>query len=244
MQLETLLRAAEQNSRVKGKALEQNKDRIISGVRREFALAARAEWEARLEKAHLRAEDWTDMTEEEMFAVEQVLSCEEEEDPGVYALAQAQQRQPAASTLSGKTAVDSSPPLPSHSINGRNVQAPPPHASHKTATSAAQPQSSSWFGWASKPFQTTIDEVPEELQVSTFTIRYNELSNWSIYYRNLRGARRRTPQSSRKSVRRRRRPLRHNRLHQRPGSQSRAPLSLRPRHRTLSRLLLHPLTAS
>ncbi|TFK90120.1 hypothetical protein K466DRAFT_404476 [Polyporus arcularius HHB13444] len=168
MQLETLLRAAEQSSRVKGKALEQNQDRIISRVRREFALAARAEWETRLEKAHLRAEDWTDMTEEEMFAVEQVLSCEEEEDPGVYALAQAQQRQPAAPTLSGKTAVDLSPPLPSHSINGRNAQAPPPHASHKTPTPAAQPQPSSWFGWASKPFQTTVDEVPEEPQPASW----------------------------------------------------------------------------
>ncbi|KAI0718378.1 hypothetical protein C8T65DRAFT_693793 [Cerioporus squamosus] len=164
-QLETMLRAAEKNSRVKGKALEQNKDRIVNGIRREFAMAARAEWEARLEKAHLHAEDWTDMTEEEMFAVEQVLSCEEEEeDVGAYALAQ---RQSGAPTLSGKTAVESSPPLPSQTINGRNTHAPPPPAPQKTPAQAPQPQSSSWFGWvpaAVKPFQTTVAEVPEEPQ--------------------------------------------------------------------------------
>lgn len=175
-QLETMLKAAEQNSRVKGKALEQNKERIINTMRREFAMAARAEWEARLEKAHLLAEDWTDMTPEEMAEVEQVLSCEEEEEPGVYALAQAQQRQPAAPTLSGKTAVESSPPLPSHSISGRNAQAPPPPAHHKTPAPAPQAQSSSWLGWAAaaavKPFQTTVAEVPEEPEVSVFTTRY------------------------------------------------------------------------
>ena len=43
--LEQLLAAAEKNTRVKGKALEQSKDKIINSMRREFALAARAEWE-------------------------------------------------------------------------------------------------------------------------------------------------------------------------------------------------------
>ncbi|RPD65233.1 hypothetical protein L226DRAFT_567494 [Lentinus tigrinus ALCF2SS1-7] len=164
-ELESMLKAAEQSSRVKGKALEQNIQRIVNRMQYQFAMAARAEWDSRLEKAGLQAEDWTDITPEEMSAVEQVLECEEnEEDIGAYALAQAQQRQSLAPTLSGKTAVESSPPLPSHAINGRKAQAPRPAATQKAPAPPAQQQSSSWFGWATKPFQMTVTEVPEEPQ--------------------------------------------------------------------------------
>ena len=246
-QLESMLKTAEQNSRVKGKALEQNKDRIINSMRREFAKAAWAEWEARLEKAHLQPEDWTDMTPEEMFAVEQVLfyEQEEEEDLGAYALAQAQQRQ---SALSGKTAVEASPPLPSQTISGRNAQVPPPTAAQKAPAPTPQQQSSSWFGWAAaaaaKPFQTTVTEVAEEPQVSVCRGQ-GPRDGADVCFtccRNLprRGARGRMPPSSKRSVRRRRRLLRHNRLPQprrkqrRAPSRSRNPSLLPLLHRTAS----------
>ncbi|CDO75633.1 hypothetical protein BN946_scf184840.g16 [Trametes cinnabarina] len=85
-ELEELFRTAERTSR-KGTP-PSGMDKIVNTMQRDFALAARAEWDARLARAQLQAEDWTDMTLEEMMEVEQVLAYEEPEDePG--ALAQA-----------------------------------------------------------------------------------------------------------------------------------------------------------
>ncbi|KAI9058053.1 hypothetical protein FKP32DRAFT_1597747 [Trametes sanguinea] len=98
-ELEELFRTAERTSR-KG-TTPSGMDKIVNTMQRDFALAARAEWDARLERAHLQAEDWTDMTLQEMIEVEQVLSYEEsDEEPGAFAQAQARaaaQPQPAAS---------------------------------------------------------------------------------------------------------------------------------------------------
>ena len=219
-QLTVLLKAAEKNSRVKGRALEQNQDRIVNTVRREFAMAARAEWEARLEKAGLQAEDWTDMTPEEMSEVEQVLSCEDEDaDPGVYALAQ--QRASAASTLSGKTAVESSPPPPLlQSASGRTAQAPPPAAAQKTSSAGpqAQAQSSSWIGWAASAFTrggVSVKDVPEESSGPVCPSRSGTEAKCNAHSINRNPARpglQRTPRSLKTSARRLRRPRRHRRL--------------------------------
>ncbi|KAI8969445.1 hypothetical protein BD414DRAFT_279156 [Trametes punicea] len=86
-ELEELFQAAERTSRNKSKSgRPDGMDKIVNAMQRDFALAARAEWEARLERAHLQAEDWVDITPEEMAAVEQVLDYEESDDePGVYA---------------------------------------------------------------------------------------------------------------------------------------------------------------
>ncbi|KAI0746502.1 hypothetical protein C8Q80DRAFT_1271392 [Daedaleopsis nitida] len=159
-QLSILIETAEKNSRVKGRALEQNRDRIVNSVRREFAMAAIAEWEKRLDKAGLQAEDWSDMTPEEMFVVEQVLSWEDtDEDTGVFALSQ---RDPVAPTLSGKTAVESSPPMAPQHVSARTAQtAPSPAASSQyTKPAPQQQQPSSWASWFTRG--VTVTEVPEQ----------------------------------------------------------------------------------
>ncbi len=167
-QLVVLLEIAEKNSRVKGKALEQAQDRIINTMRREFVMVARVEWDMRLDKAGLQAEDWSDITPEEMLAVEQVLSCEEPDDaPGAFALSQSQQTIP---TLSGKTTVEASPPMQSQFANGRTPHALPSAAQKtstpKSAQSQPQTQSSSWIGWAttalSRGLSGTEAAPPEE----------------------------------------------------------------------------------
>ena len=166
--LEQLLAAAEKNTRVKGKALEQSKDKIINSMRREFALAARAEWERRLEKEGLLAEDWADITPEEMAAVEQVLSCDDiDDEPLVSTMPPPQER--AAATLTGRALADALPPMASHPPAGRTTQPSPPAASQKT-TQPPLPASAqkgnqgqpAWAAWRAGPRQVSVTEVPEE----------------------------------------------------------------------------------
>ncbi|KAI0634964.1 hypothetical protein C8Q77DRAFT_1156328 [Trametes polyzona] len=126
-ELDELFKAAERTSRAKGKTRSagapDGMDKIVTTMQRDFALAARAEWEARLERANLVAEDWADMTLEEMIAVEQVLAYEEvSEEPGVYAQVK---RESIATTSSGSTAVaDTTPPAPVRSMGGWTSRAP------------------------------------------------------------------------------------------------------------------------
>ncbi|EJF58968.1 hypothetical protein DICSQDRAFT_182212 [Dichomitus squalens LYAD-421 SS1] len=167
-QLEQLLAVAEKNSRVKGKALEQSKDQIVNSMRREFAMAARAEWERRLEKEGLQAEDWADMTPEEMAAVEQVLSCDDVGDgPAVSTIPSPHER--AVPIVAARTHVDVPHPIASHPMTSRTTQTPPPAASQK-ATQAQPPPSAqkgsqgqpAWSAWAAGPRHTSVTEVPEE----------------------------------------------------------------------------------
>ncbi|KAI0658971.1 hypothetical protein C8Q70DRAFT_933754 [Cubamyces menziesii] len=107
--LQELTKAAERTSRAKDKSGTPNgMDKIIKAMQREFALAARAEWDARLQRANLQAEEWVDMTPEEMLTVEEVLSYESDEDTGVYA--QAQRVSVAGSANSSSTAIGGSTP--------------------------------------------------------------------------------------------------------------------------------------
>ncbi|KAI0646111.1 hypothetical protein C8Q79DRAFT_926156 [Trametes meyenii] len=121
-ELDALFKEAEQTSRAKGKARSggtpDGMDKIVSTMQREFALAARDEWEARLQRAGVQAEDWTDMTTEEMIAVEQVLACDEpDNEPGVYA--QVHHVPAASSTGFGNTVIqEKTPPTPPQSLGG------------------------------------------------------------------------------------------------------------------------------
>lgn len=163
-ELEQLLHAVESNPRVRGKALEDSKDRIINTKRRDFAMAARAEWERRLEKEGLQAEDWMDITPDEMAAVEQVLSFDEA-DPQLVASMMTPPHEPA------KVATEAPPPMASHPNAGRPTQpspptmpqkipqAPPPTAAQKGKQAQGQP---AWTAWGPGPKHVSVTEVPEE----------------------------------------------------------------------------------
>ncbi|KAI1798416.1 hypothetical protein LXA43DRAFT_968728 [Ganoderma leucocontextum] len=182
-QLEQLLHAAERNTRVRGKALEDSKDKIVNSKRREFALAARAEWERRLGKEGLEAEDWSDIRPEEMAAVEQVLSCDEGDDQPVASMMVPPHEQVAPS-LSPKVAAEASHSMASHPAAGRPAQpsppaatqkipqAPPPAAAQKGKQTHGQP---AWAAWGPGPRHVSVTEVPEEPQktASAWTARQN-----------------------------------------------------------------------
>ncbi|KAI0674115.1 hypothetical protein C8Q78DRAFT_989142 [Trametes maxima] len=140
-ELDALFKEAEQTSRAKGKARSggtpDGMDKIVSTMQREFALAARDEWEARLQRAGVQAEDWTDMTAQEMIAVEQVLACDEPgNEPGVYA--QVHREPTAASTGFGSTVIqEKTPPTPPQPLGGwktHSTTSLPPSTSHRAKT--------------------------------------------------------------------------------------------------------------
>ncbi|KAI0367183.1 hypothetical protein BV20DRAFT_1054995 [Pilatotrama ljubarskyi] len=149
-ELDELFKAAERTSRAKGKGgTPSGMDKIVSQMQRDFALAARDEWEARLQRAGLQAEDWTDMTLEEMIAVEQVLSYDDSDsEPGVYA--QARHGSVADSISSGSTVVaDTTPPSAARSLGGWKT--------HTTSTQAAPPRKTA----ASQPLRNTQSVAPQ-----------------------------------------------------------------------------------
>ncbi|KAH9855630.1 hypothetical protein C2E23DRAFT_724352 [Lenzites betulinus] len=127
-ELSELFKVAERTAHAKGKlradGTPDGMDKIVNSMQRDFALAARAEWDSRLERAGLQAEDWTDITPQEMLEVEQVLSYDESYDePGVYAQVQ-QHGSYAATGSSGSTATDTTPPTAARSLSGWSSRAP------------------------------------------------------------------------------------------------------------------------
>ena len=161
-QLDDLIRVAEQNSRVKGAAFDRNP--LVNDFRRDFVMNARVEWETRLEKVGLVAEDWMDMTPEEMLAVEQALMCEEDIDttsaPTPPAAAPA--AIPVSATLSGRTAVETeqAPLNAAKAFAARAAQAAQSAASQKGKATAQSPSGSS--AWGHGPRHVTVTDVPEE----------------------------------------------------------------------------------
>ncbi|KAH9896649.1 hypothetical protein C8Q73DRAFT_643125 [Cubamyces lactineus] len=141
MELQELAKAAERTSRSKDKKGTPNgMDKIVNAMQREFALAARAEWDARLRRANLQAEEWVDMTPDEMLTVEQVLSYEEsDEETGVYALAQ--HASVAGSANSSSTAIGgTTPPAPSKPLGGwQSRSSAPLQSSAAQKAKAGQP---------------------------------------------------------------------------------------------------------
>ncbi|PIL27321.1 hypothetical protein GSI_10468 [Ganoderma sinense ZZ0214-1] len=169
-ELEQLLHAVESNPRVRGKALEDSKDKIVNSKRRDFAMSARAEWERRLEKEGLEAEDWMDIRPDEMATVEQVLSCDEGDFPPAASTI-APPHEQVAPTLSSKVAAEAPQPMASHPNPGRAAQpspptapqkipqAPPPVAAQKGKQTHGQP---AWTAWGPGPRHVSVAEVPEE----------------------------------------------------------------------------------
>ena len=160
--LQELTKAAERTSRAKDKSGTPNgMDKIIKAMQREFALAARAEWDARLQRANLQAEEWVDMTPEEMLTVEEVLSYESDEDTGVYA--QAQRVSVAGSANSSSTAIGGSTP----------PAAPKPLGCWQSRSSAPVQPSAAQKAKAGQPLHSTPPvasrsvpaDVPEPLKV-------------------------------------------------------------------------------
>ncbi|KAI0353384.1 hypothetical protein OH77DRAFT_1522573 [Trametes cingulata] len=150
-ELEELFKAAERTIRTKGKGGTPNgMDKIVNQMQRDFALAARDEWDARLQRAGLQAEDWTDMTLEEMISVEQVLAYEDSEsEPGVYA--QVYRGASTDSVNSGSTAVpDTTPPTAPRSIGGWKT--------HTATTSQTAPSQKTG---ASQPLRNTQSVAPQ-----------------------------------------------------------------------------------
>ncbi|KAI0819485.1 hypothetical protein BC628DRAFT_1402397 [Trametes gibbosa] len=126
-ELSELFKVAERTAHAKGKlradGTPDGMDKIVNSMQREFALAARAEWDARLDRAGLQAEDWSDITPQEMLAVEQVLSYDESYDePGVYA--QVQHGAFATVGSSGSIATDTTPPTVPRALSGWSSRAP------------------------------------------------------------------------------------------------------------------------
>ncbi len=169
-ELEQLLHAVETNPRVRGKALEDSKDKIINSKRRDFAMAARAEWERRLEREGLQAEDWSDIRPDEMAAVEQVLSCDEG-DPQPTVPMMAPPHEEVVPTQSSRVAAEASHPMASHPAAGRSAQPSPPAAPSKIPQ-APQPTAAqkgkqthgqpAWAAWGPGPRHVSVTEVPEE----------------------------------------------------------------------------------
>ena len=164
-QLDQLLAAAQKNPLVKGAAFDRDRDGIINSVRRDFAMSAREEWDGRLAKAGLEAEDWMDMTQEEMFAVEEVLAWDDSGDAPPPAPSPA--AVPVAVSLSGRTAVEpeQAPLNAAKAFAARSAQAAQSAAAQK-GKATAQSQSA-WNSWAPGPRHVTVTEVPEEQPVRT-----------------------------------------------------------------------------
>ncbi|OJT06423.1 hypothetical protein TRAPUB_2698 [Trametes pubescens] len=147
-ELEELFKTAERTSRAKGKGngAPSGMDKIVNGMQRDFAYAARDEWDARLLRAGLQAEDWTDMSLQEMIAVEQVLSYEEtDQEPGVYAQVRRESVATTTTSSSGSpAAVDTTPPTAPRSLGG-----------WKTSSSAYPQSAAPQKTHASQPLRTT-----------------------------------------------------------------------------------------
>ncbi|EIW56001.1 uncharacterized protein TRAVEDRAFT_66160 [Trametes versicolor FP-101664 SS1] len=141
-ELDELFKTAERTSRAKGKTngAPSGMDKIVNGMQRDFAYAARDEWDARLLRAGLQAEDWTDMSLQEMIAVEQVLSYEDvDQEPGVYA--QVRRESVATTSSSGSSAaVDTTPPTAPRSLGGwKTSSSAYPQSAAPQKTHASQP---------------------------------------------------------------------------------------------------------
>lgn len=169
-QLEPLLHTVENYPRVRGKALDDSKDKIINLKRRDFAMTARAEWERRLEREGLEAEDWTDIRPDEMSAVEQVLSCDEGDDQLSASMIPPAPEQ-AGPTSSSRMAAEAPHPIAPHPAARRPAQpspptatqkipqAPPPTPAQKGKQSHGQP---AWTAWGPSPRHVSVADVPEE----------------------------------------------------------------------------------